>query len=273
MAWGRGQMWVCGPCLARAAHHFPGQCFTWSSDLVARVCLFRLRSGEVHQSSGNNDQFQIVLNIFNLCCSMELFLFTSVYLSSLPNVFTASPGDYLLFRRPSASLAPLTRPIGAVPTPSARGVYVWPTVCFGLLDRSVGSVGLKAWFFGIDIFEMDHGFYLAPTPMPNVDLYDDQQKNTQLSKRSFIDIRHFVIFLFYPDVLIQTCARPIGMAMCSVDQPMWNNWTPSCQHRSLRPWRPYGERRWSWRKFISHRWLKQLEKKLKRFMWRFTSKQ
>ena len=39
-------------------------------------------------------------------------------------------GDYLLFQRPtsSTSSSPLTRPIGEVPRPEARGVYVWPTV-------------------------------------------------------------------------------------------------------------------------------------------------
>eukprot|EP00913_Durusdinium_trenchii_P012471 g11707.t1 len=43
--------------------------------------------------------------------------------------FQPRRGDYLLFQRPSPhSLAPLGRPIGAVPTPHARGVYVWPTV-------------------------------------------------------------------------------------------------------------------------------------------------
>ena len=42
-------------------------------------------------------------------------------------------GDYLLFQRPttSTSSSPLTRPIGEVPRPEARGVYVWPTVYLG----------------------------------------------------------------------------------------------------------------------------------------------
>eukprot|EP00435_Cladocopium_sp_Y103_P069214 s80_g32.t3 len=43
--------------------------------------------------------------------------------------FKPRRGDYLLFRRPDAAATPpLSRPIGAVPTPLARGVYVWPTV-------------------------------------------------------------------------------------------------------------------------------------------------
>ncbi|CAJ1376311.1 unnamed protein product [Effrenium voratum] len=43
--------------------------------------------------------------------------------------FKPRRGDYLLFQRPPfCATPPISRPIGSVPSPHARGVYVWPTV-------------------------------------------------------------------------------------------------------------------------------------------------
>ncbi|CAE7262595.1 unnamed protein product, partial [Symbiodinium sp. CCMP2456] len=62
--------------------------------------------------------------------------------------FQPRRGDYLLFRRPSpSSKPPLSTPIGSVPTPAARGVYVWPTV-HG--DVVVGPTNVKQDHSSID---------------------------------------------------------------------------------------------------------------------------
>ncbi|OLP76688.1 hypothetical protein AK812_SmicGene43347, partial [Symbiodinium microadriaticum] len=63
--------------------------------------------------------------------------------------FQPRRGDYLLFRRPSpSSKPPLSTPIGSVPTPAARGVYVWPTV-HG--DVVVGPTNVKQDHSSIDV--------------------------------------------------------------------------------------------------------------------------
>eukprot|EP00439_Symbiodinium_sp_Y106_P051424 s670_g6.t2 len=62
--------------------------------------------------------------------------------------FQPRRGDYLLFRRPApSSKPPLSTPIGSVPTPAARGVYVWPTV-HG--DVVVGPTNVKQDHSSID---------------------------------------------------------------------------------------------------------------------------